>query len=413
MIMALVNENFLKLENNYLFADIAKKVNVFKVTHPNVDVISLGIGDVTRPLCPAVIEAMHRATDEMASESGFRGYGPEQGYDFLREAILKNDFLTRGIHLDMDEIFINDGAKSDTGNIQELLRWDNSIGVTDPIYPVYIDSNVMAGRTGTQQDGRWSSVVYMPCTAENGFVPTPPERHVDVIYLCYPNNPTGAVISKQELRKWVNYALKHDTLIFYDAAYHAFIQDDDIPHSIYEIRGARKCAIEFHSFSKTAGFTGVRCGYTIIPKELTATTLDGERVPLNPLWNRRQCTKFNGTSYISQRAAEAIYTPEGKKQTKETIDYYMRNAQQMLTTLRGLGYDVHGGENAPYIWMKTPDNYGSWQFFEQLLYGAHVVCTPGVGFGPSGEGYVRFTAFGSHDSTLEALYRIEKWTKSH
>ena len=407
--MALVNEHFLKLPNNYLFADIAKKVNAFKVMHPKADIISLGIGDVTQPLCPAVIEAIHRAADEMATQQGFRGYGPEQGYDFLREAILKNDFLPRGIHLDIDEIFINDGAKSDTGNIQELIRWDNSIGVTDPIYPVYIDSNVMIGRAGVVEDGKWSNVVYMPCTAENGFVPQIPDRRVDVIYLCYPNNPTGMVITKAELRKWVNYALKNDTLIFYDAAYQAFIQDDDIPHSLYEIRGARRCAIEFHSYSKTAGFTGVRCGYTIVPKDLTAATLTGERIALNPLWNRRQCTKFNGTSYISQRAAEAIYTPEGKVQVKQTIDYYMQNARKMLETLRRLGFEVYGGENAPYIWMRTPDSSDSWKFFENLLYGANVVCTPGVGFGPAGEGYVRFTAFGSHESTEEALHRIENW----
>ena len=412
--MALVNEHFLKLSNNYLFADIAKKVNAFKVMHPNVNVISLGIGDVTQPLCPAVIEAMHKATDEMATTQGFRGYGPEQGYDFLREAILKNDFLPRGIHLDIDEIFINDGAKSDTGNIQELIGKENTIGVTDPIYPVYIDSNVMNGRAGTIQDGCWSNVVYMPCTAENGFVPQiPKNHHVDVIYLCYPNNPTGTVISKEELRKWVNYALENDTLIFYDAAYQAYITNPDIPRSIFEINEARKCAIEFHSYSKTAGFTGVRCGYTIVPKDLTAATLNGERIALNPLWNRRQCTKFNGTSYISQRAAEAIYTPDGKQQVKATIDYYMRNSHQMLVTLRNLGYEVYGGENAPYIWMKTPHGTGSWQFFEELLEGAHVVCTPGVGFGPSGEGYVRFTAFGSHESTEEALQRIDNWTQTH
>lgn len=404
--MALVNDHFLKLSNNYLFADIAKKVTAFKVTHPKADVISLGIGDVTQPLCPAVIEAMHKATDEMATSRGFRGYGPEQGYDFLREAILKNDFLPRGIHLDIDEIFVNDGAKSDTGNIQELIRWDNSIAVTDPIYPVYIDSNVMIGRAGVQEEGRWSNVTYLPCTSENGFVPDLPEQRVDVIYLCYPNNPTGTVISKQELRKWVNYALKNDTLIFYDAAYQAFITDPDVPHSIYEIRGARKCAIEFHSYSKTAGFTGVRCGYTIVPKDLTASTLTGERIHLNPLWLRRQSTKFNGTSYISQRAAEAIYTPEGRQQVQKTIDYYMQNAHKMLSALRSVGYEVYGGENAPYIWMKTPHGSSSWQFFMDLLYGANVVCTPGVGFGPSGEGYVRFTAFGNHEQTEEALQRI-------
>ena len=408
--MSLVNEHFLKLPDNYLFADIAKRVKAFKVTHPRADIISLGIGDVTRPLCPAVIEAMHRAVDEMGTAEGFRGYGPEQGYDFLREAIQKNDFLPRGIRLDTDEIFINDGAKSDTGNIQELIRWDNSIGVTDPIYPVYIDSNVMIGRAGTQeQGGSWSNVTYLPCTADNGFVPQLPDHRVDVIYLCYPNNPTGTVISKEELRKWVNYALRNDTLIFYDAAYQAYIQDADIPHSIYEIRGARKCAIEFHSYSKTAGFTGVRCGYTIVPKELTAATLSGERIALNPLWLRRQSTKFNGTSYISQRAAEAIYTPEGRQQVTATIDYYMQNAALMLDTLRGLGFECYGGRNAPYIWMRTPEGCSSWRFFEALLYGANVVCTPGVGFGPSGEGYVRFTAFGNRERTQEALHRIGKW----
>ena len=412
--MALVNVHFLNLQNNYLFADIAKKVNAFKVMHPKADVISLGIGDVTQPLCPAVIEAMHKATDEMATAEGFHGYGPEQGYAFLREAILKNDFLPRSIHLDIDEVFINDGAKSDTGNIQELLHWDNFIGVTDPIYPVYIDSNVMIGRCGTFENGRWTNVVYMPCTAENGFTPSiPKDRHMDVIYLCYPNNPTGTVITKQELRKWVNYALKNDALILYDAAYQAYICDPEIPRSIYEIRGARKCAIEFHSYSKTAGFTGVRCGYTIVPKDLTLADFEGVRHSVHQLWNRRQCTKFNGASYISQRAAEAIYTPEGKQQIQATIDYYMENAQKMLSTLRRLGYEVYGGENAPYIWLKTPDGTTSWQFFEALLYGANVVCTPGVGFGPSGEGYVRFTAFGSHETTAEALTRIENWTKSH
>ena len=395
-----------------MFADIAKKVNAFKVMHPKADVISLGIGDVTQPLCPAVIEAMHKATDEMATAEGFHGYGPEQGYAFLREAILKNDFLPRGIHLDPDEVFINDGAKSDTGNIQELLHWDNFIGVTDPIYPVYIDSNVMIGRCGTFENGRWTNVVYMPITAENGFVPEiPKDRHMDVIYLCYPNNPTGTVITKQELRKWVNYALKNDALILYDAAYQAYIRDSEIPRSIYEIRGARKCAIEFHSYSKTAGFTGVRCGYTIVPKDVTVADFDGERHSVHQLWNRRQCTKFNGASYISQRAAEAIYTPEGKEQIQATIDYYMANARLMLDTLRRLGYEVYGGENAPYVWMKTPDGTSSWQFFEELLYGANVVCTPGVGFGPSGEGYVRFTAFGSHETTKEALDRIEAWSK--
>lgn len=407
--MALVNEHFLKLPNNYLFADVAKKVNVFKVSHPTTKVISLGIGDVTQPLCPAVIKAMHKAVDEMGTADGFKGYGPEQGYTFLRKAIVKNDFLSRGIHFDTSEIFINDGAKSDTGNIQELVRWDNSIGVTDPIYPVYIDSNVMIGRAGEIKDGRWSNVIYMPCTAENNFIPQIPDRRVDIIYLCYPNNPTGTVISKEELRKWVNYALKNDTLIFYDAAYEAYIQDPDIPHSIYEIKGAKKVAIEFHSYSKTAGFTGIRCGYTVVPKEVTASTLNGERISLNELWNRRQCTKFNGTSYISQRAAEAIYTPEGKGQVKETISYYMENARTMRNTLDSLGLETFGGENAPYIWLKVPDKEDSWRFFDRMLYNAHIVCTPGVGFGPSGEGYVRFTAFGNHEDCAEAMERLKRW----
>ena len=408
--MALVNEHFLKLPNNYLFADIAKKVNAFKVSHPKAEVISLGIGDVTQPLCPAVIEAMHKAVDEMASKDSFRGYGPEQGYQFLRDAIVKNDFVARGIHLEASEIFVNDGAKSDTGNFQELVRWDNSIGVTDPIYPVYIDSNVMIGRAGELgEDGKWSNVTYMPCSAENNFTPALPDKRVDAIYLCYPNNPTGTVITRDELRKWVNYAIKNDALIFYDAAYEAYIQDEDIPHSIYEIKGARKVAVEFHSFSKTAGFTGVRCGYTVVPKELTVATLSGERVPLNHLWNRRQCTKFNGTSYISQRAAEAIYTPEGKEQVRATIDYYMNNARTMYNTLTDLGLEVYGGRNAPYIWVKTPNDMGSWKFFEQMLYEAHVVCTPGVGFGPSGEGYIRLTAFGDADDCKEAMERLKKW----
>ena len=397
--MALVNENFLQLTPNYLFADIAQKVSAYKTLHPKADIISLGIGDVTQPLCPAVIEAMHRATDEMASAKTFRGYGPECGYDFLREAIVRNHFLPRGIQLSIDEVFISDGAKSDTGNIQELIHHDSVIGVTDPVYPVYVDSNAMAGRTG-------ASVVYMPCNAENNFVPQVPDRHIDVIYLCYPNNPTGTVLTAQQLQQWVHYALRNDSIILYDAAYQAYITDPSIPHSIYEIEGARKCAIEFHSYSKTAGFTGVRCGYTIVPHDLTATTGDGQRIPLNHLWDRRQCTKFNGASYISQRAAEAIYTPEGKQQVQKTIDYYMQNAHHMLATLRSLGHEVYGGENAPYLWMRTPSGYSSWQYFDHLLHNAHVVCTPGVGFGPSGEGYVRFTAFGSHESTTKALERI-------
>lgn len=407
--MALVNEHFLKLPNNYLFSDIAKKVNAFKVSHPKTDLIRLGIGDVTRPLPQASIEAMHKAVDELANKETFHGYGPEQGYDFLIDAVIRNDYAPRGVYLEPGEVFISDGAKSDTGNIGDILRHDNSIGVTDPIYPVYIDSNVMCGRAGILEDGRWSNVVYLPCLSENNFVPEIPDRRIDILYLCYPNNPTGTVISKAELKKWVNYALENDTLILYDAAYEAYIQDPDIPHSIYEIKGAKKVAIEFRSFSKTAGFTGVRCGYTVVPKELTAATLEGERIPLNRMWNRRQCTKFNGTSYITQRGAEAIYTPEGKKQVKAIIQYYMANARIMKEALESTGLKVFGGENAPYLWVKTPGEVNSWKFFEQMLYEANVVGTPGVGFGPSGEGYNRLTAFGERADCEEAMKRIRKW----
>lgn len=410
--MALVNEHYLKLANNYLFAEVARKVNAFKVLHPSADVISLGIGDVTRPLCPAVVEAMHKAVDDMSHEESFHGYGPEQGYMFLREAIVKNDYLPRGVRLKPSEVFINDGAKGDTGNIGEMLRWDNSMGVTDPVYPVYVDANVMCGRAGTFDGVRWSNVTYIPCLEENNFVPRVPDRRVDMIYLCYPNNPTGTVITAGELRKWVDYALKNDAIILYDAAYEAYIKDDGIPHSIYEIKGARKVAIEFRSYSKTAGFTGVRGGYTVVPEELTAAAIDGtERYRLNPLWLRRQSTKFNGASYISQRAAEAIYTPEGKAQTRETINYYMENARLMREALSRLGMTVYGGENAPYLWVKTVGGAGSWQFFEQMLYGAQVVCTPGSGFGPCGEGFVRLTAFGNREKTEEALHRIALWMR--
>lgn len=409
--MALVNEHFLKLPNNYLFSDIAKKVNSFKVTHPKSSIIRLGIGDVTEPLPKAVIEAMHKAVDEMAHKETFHGYGPEQGYDFLIETIIKNDYTPRGIHLEPSEVFINDGAKSDTGNIGDILRHDNSIGVTDPVYPVYIDSNVMCGRAGVLENGKWSNVVYIPCLKENNFIPQIPDKRIDIIYLCYPNNPTGTVISKGELKKWINYALENDTLIMYDAAYEAYIQDPEIPHSIYEIKGAKKGAIEFRSFSKTAGFTGVRCGYTVVPKELTAGTLSGERIPINRLWNRRQCTKFNGTSYITQRGAEATYSPEGKEQVKDIIHYYMTNARIMREGLQSTGLSVYGGENAPYLWVKTPDGISSWKFFEQMLYEANVVGTPGVGFGPSGEGYIRLTAFGDRANCEEAMKRLKTWLK--
>ncbi|MDO4195902.1 MAG: LL-diaminopimelate aminotransferase [Prevotellaceae bacterium] len=409
--MALINEHYLKLSNNYLFADIAKKVNAYKVMHPKTEVISLGIGDVTQPLVPAVIEAMHKAVEDMATQQRFHGYGPEHGYQWLREAIIKNDYAPRGVRLDASEVFVNDGAKSDTANISDIVRWDNSVGMTDPIYPVYIDSNVMWGRAGVLEDGKWSAINYMPCNEENGFVPQIPDHRVDLIYLCYPNNPTGTTLTKAELTKWVKYALKNDTIIFYDAAYEAYITEEDVPHSIYEIRGAKKCAIEFRSYSKTAGFTGVRCGYTVIPKELTASTMSGERISLNRIWERRQSTKFNGTSYISQRAAEAIYTPEGKAQVIEVIDYYMGNAKMMNVELTRMGFKVYGGVNAPYLWVKTPNGEESWKFFERLLYGAGVVCTPGVGFGPSGEGYFRLTAFGDRNNIKEALRRIREWNK--
>ncbi len=407
--MALVNEHYLKLPGSYLFSDIAKKVNMFKVTHPGTELIRLGIGDVTRPLPEACIRAMHKAVDDMAQAETFRGYGPEQGYDFLIEAILKHDFAPRGVSLSPSEVFINDGAKSDTGNIGEILRWDNSMGVTDPVYPVYVDSNIMCGRAGQRDgNGMWSNVTYLPCTAENDFIPRIPDKRIDIIYLCYPNNPTGTTLTKTELKKWVDYALANDTLIFFDAAYEAYIREDHVPHSIDEIKGAKRCAIEFRSFSKTAGFTGVRCGYTIVPKELTAFTLNGdERVPLNPLWNRRQCTKFNGTSYISQRGAEAIYSPEGKQEVKTVIDYYMENARLMREGLQAAGFKVYGGINAPYLWLQAPAGTSSWRFFEQLLYEAHVIGTPGVGFGPSGEGYLRLTAFGKREDCMEAMRRIK------
>lgn len=382
-----INENYLNLASNYLFADIAKKVKAFKMQSPDADVISLGIGDVTQPLAPAVIEALHKAADEMATSTTFRGYGPERGYDFLREAIVTHDFRARGINIEADEVFVSDGAKSDTGNFQELLAEDCVVAVTDPVYPVYVDSNVMAGRR----------IVKLPCTAENGFVPQLPKERVDVIYLCYPNNPTGTTLNREQLKVWVDYAIRENVLIFYDAAYEAYIQSEDVPHSIYEIPGAKQCAVEFHSYSKTAGFTGIRCGYTVVPKALGL---------LNALWNRRQCTKFNGTSYLSQRAAEAIYTPDGKAQIRQVIDYYMQNARLMHEELTELGFHVYGGEDAPYLWVSTPDNMTSWEFFDWMLRSAHVVCTPGAGFGSSGEGYVRLTVFGTHENTEKALCRV-------
>lgn len=406
--MLQINENFLKLSDNYLFADIAKKVHAFRNQHPELSVISLGIGDVTQPLPAACIEAMQKAVTEMGSSASFHGYGPEQGYDFLRVAILKNEYESRGVQLELNEIFISDGAKSDCGNIGDILGIQNTVAITDPVYPVYIDSNVMSGRAGMWKNERWSRINYLPCNQENRFIPSLPAQPADIIYLCYPNNPTGTVLAKEELQKWVDYALEHQSLILYDAAYEAYIQNADIPHSIYELEGARQCAIELRSFSKTAGFTGVRCGYTIIPQELTATTSCGEKIKLNALWNRRQCTKFNGTSYITQRGAEAIYTSEGKQQVRKTIDYYMANARTMKTALQQMGYDVTGGENAPYLWVKTPDNLSSWQFFDHLLNQAQVIVTPGVGFGPNGEGYVRLTAFGKQEDCSTAIQRIKE-----
>lgn len=404
----MINENFLKLPGAYLFADIARKVKAFRQENPNAEVISLGIGDVTQPLAPAVVEALHKAADEMAVAATFRGYGPERGYDFLREAIVEHDFRARGIKMDADEVFVSDGAKSDTGNFQELLGADVRIAVTDPVYPVYVDSNVMGGRSGVLgKDGCWSDIVYLPCKAENDFVPDIPKQHVDVIYLCYPNNPTGTTLTREQLKRWVEYAIRNGALIFYDAAYEAYIQHSDVPHSIYEIEGAKSVAVEFHSYSKTAGFTGVRCGYTVVPKDLKVRTSKGEDIALNPLWNRRQSTKFNGTSYLAQRAAEAIYTPEGKRQIQATISYYMENARLMYAALSELGLTVYGGKDAPYLWVRTPKGVSSWQFFDDMLHRANVVCTPGVGFGPSGEGYVRLTAFGTRESTKEALHRIQ------
>lgn len=405
--MVAINDNFQKLPGSYLFSEIAKRVAAYKESNPSAKIIRMGIGDVTLPLCDAVIKAMHKAVDEMADPSTFHGYGPEQGYKFLIDTIIKNDFEPRGVSLDSDEIFISDGAKSDTGNIGDILGLGNVVAVTDPVYPVYVDTNVMAGRAGDLlADGRWSRIVYLPCTAGNGFVPELPKQKVDVIYLCFPNNPTGTTLTKTQLTEWVKYALANDALILFDAAYEAFIQEDDVPHSIYEIEGAKRCAIEFRSFSKTAGFTGTRCGFTVIPKDVTAVGMNGEKVQLNRLWNRRQCTKFNGTAYVIQRAAEAVYSEEGKMQVKDTIDYYMTNAKIIRNGLEAAGYTVFGGKNSPYVWAKTPDGMDSWTFFDYLLKEKNIVATPGVGFGVSGEGYIRFSALGDKDATIEAMKRL-------
>ena len=400
-----INDNYLKLPGSYLFSTIAKKVNAYTAANPDKKVIRLGIGDVTLPLAPAVIDAMHKAVDEMAHAETFHGYAPDLGYEFLRSAIVENDYKARGVDIAIDEIFVSDGAKSDSGNIGDIFAQNNRIAVCDPVYPVYVDTNAMAGRTGdyVKEKEAWSNVIYMPCTAENNFVPELPKETPDIIYICCPNNPTGTTLNKDQLQKWVDFALTKGSVIIYDAAYEAYISEDDVPHSIYECDGAKKCAIEMRSFSKNAGFTGTRLGFTVIPKELTC---DG--VSLNSLWARRHGTKYNGAPYIIQRAGEAVYSPEGKKQTKEQIAYYMNNAKIIREGLTNAGYTVFGGVNAPYIWLKTPNNMTSWDFFDYLLENLNIVGTPGSGFGPSGEGYFRLTAFGSLENTKEAMERIVK-----
>lgn len=407
--MALMNENYLKLPGSYLFSEIARRVNQFKSENPDADIIRLGIGDVTRPLAPAVIEAMKKAVEEMGRAETFRGYGPEQGYDFLIEKIIENDYKPRGVNLAMDEVFVSDGAKSDTANFQEVFGTSNIMAVTDPVYPVYVDSNVMAGRTGLYDPnkGQFDKIVYLPCTEGNGMKPALPATRVDMIYLCFPNNPTGMTLTKEELKKWVDYARDNRSIILYDSAYEAYIREEGVPHSIFEVEGAREVAVEFRSFSKTAGFTGTRCAYTVVPKEVMVYDSKGEAHSLNKLWLRRQTTKFNGVSYPVQAAAAAIYTEAGKKQVKETIDYYMENARIIREGLQNAGYKVFGGVNAPYIWMKTPDNMGSWEFFDKLMKEANVVGTPGAGFGANGEGYFRLTAFGTRENTEKAIERIK------
>lgn len=402
--MLKVNTNYQKLPGSYLFSTIGKKVAAYTKANPDRQVIRLGIGDVTQPIAPAIISAMHRAVDEMGAAETFHGYGPDLGYEFLRNAIVEHDYKARGCQISADEIFVSDGAKCDSGNIQELFALDNRIAVTDPVYPVYVDSNVMAGRTGTYDgaSGMWSDVIYMPCTMENDFVPDFPKETPDVIYLCFPNNPTGTTITREQLQAWVDYANKNGALIIYDAAYEAYISEENVAHSIYECEGAAACAIELKSFSKNAGFTGVRLGYTVVPKELV---FDGQS--LNAMWARRHGTKYNGAPYIVQRAGEAVYSPEGRAQLKEQVAYYMKNAEVIYNGLHEAGYRVFGGVNAPYIWLKTPEGMTSWEFFDFLLEQANVVGTPGAGFGPSGEGYFRLTAFGSYENTVKALERIQ------
>jgi len=402
-----INENYQLLKSSYIFAEINQRVEKFQNENPDADVIRMGIGDVTRPLPQAVIKEFHKAVDEMASSETFKGYGPEQGYSFLIKDIIENDFLPRGIEISEDEIFVSDGAKCDTGNIQEIFGLDNIVAVTDPVYPVYVETNVMAGRTGPMTaDGKYEKLVYLPCTAENDFVPELPQERVDLIYLCFPNNPTGTSLNKEQLTKWVDYARENKSIILFDAAYEAYITEDDIPHSIYEIEGAKEVAVEFRSFSKNAGFTGTRCAYTVVPKEVMAYDEEGNPQPVKPLWNRRQTTKFNGVSYPVQKAASAVYTPEGQKEIAESINYYMKNATIIRESLLNIGLQIYGGVNSPYIWVKTPEGMDSWKFFDLLLEKANVVGTPGVGFGPSGEGYFRLTAFNTLENTKKAMERI-------
>lgn len=406
--MATINENYLKLRAGYLFPEIARRVNAFCESNPDARVIKMGIGDVTQPLPAAIVKAMHAAVDEMAQQETFRGYGPEQGYSFLREAIAEHDFASRGVDISADEIFISDGSKCDSGNLLDIFGHDNVIAVLDPVYPVYVDTNVMAGRTGeADEQGRYQGIVYLPLREDDGFEPPLPEQHVDLIYLCYPNNPTGTVATKETLRKWVEYATEHNAIIFYDAAYEAFITDPEIPHSIYEVEGANQVAIELRSFSKTAGFTGTRCAMTIIPKELMGTTSDGTKQAIHPLWNRRHSTKFNGVSYPVQRGAAAAYSPEGKTQIRELIDFYLENARLLREGLQAAGFQVYGGVNAPYVWLKTPGNQSSWDFFDELLTKSHIVGTPGSGFGAAGEGFFRLSAFNSRENTVTAIERIQ------
>lgn len=406
--MARVNDNYAKLTAGYLFPEIARRVNRFTAENPSAPVIKLGIGDVTEPLPTAITEAMHAAVDEMSRRETFRGYGPEQGYDFLREAIVANDYKARGIDVGADEIFVSDGSKCDTGNILDIFGPDNLIAITDPVYPVYVDTNVMAGNTGpAQESGRYEGLLYIPVTAENDFTPEPPDESVDLIYLCYPNNPTGTVVSEDVLARWVDYASSHDAIILYDAAYEAYISEPDVPRSIFEIDGAREVAIEFRSFSKNAGFTGVRCGFTVVPRELKGRTGAGEPAEIHPLWHRRQSTKFNGVSYVVQRGAAAAYTEDGRTQIRELIDFYMTNARILCEGLRTAGFSVYGGENAPYVWLATQDNLNSWDFFDLLLRECHLVGTPGSGFGASGEGYFRLSAFNSRENIETAVERLQ------